>query len=253
MFTSLTLECIMNYSKRVYGMTKFIFDIDGTLTPSRSVINEAFGRWLYDFMRYHDVYFVTGSDSDKTIEQVGEDLFRKVQYSFNCSGNCVFQNGNVVYRNDWECPDDLWMYLEDQLYRSKYQPKYGKNFEPRIGMLNFSIVGRQAVGDQRKQYYEWDLINKERERLADYINQNWPEVTASVGGETGIDIFPKGKDKAQILDWFDEKDHLIFFGDRIDPNGNDWTLARKIVDNDRGLSYNVKDYKETWDILKDYD
>lgn len=234
-------------------MNKFIFDVDGTLTPSRGVIDESFGKWLYDFMRHNDVYFVTGSDNKKTIEQVGEDIFRKAQYSFNCSGNEVYQLGNIVYKNSWECPDDLWLWLEDRLYQSHYTPKYGRNFEIRTGMLNFSIVGREAIGDQRKKYYEWDQIHNEREGLVDYINSHWPDITASVGGETGIDIFEKGKDKAQIIRWFKPEDSLIFFGDRIDPVGNDWTLAQAIIDNGMGMCYNVKDYKETWDILKTYD
>jgi phosphomannomutase len=233
-------------------MNKFIFDIDGTLTPSRGVIDKAFEKWFIDFMKYNDVYFVTGSDSEKTIEQVSEDIFKKAKYSFNCSGNEVYQLGSLIYKNSWKCPDDLWLWLEDQLYQSKYQPKYGKNFEERTGMLNFSIVGREAIGKQRTDYYTWDLINKEREYLAEYINTHWENITCSVGGETGIDIFEKGHDKAQIIKWFDRNDSLIFFGDRIDPNGNDWTLAQSIIDNDMGLCYNVKDYNETWDILKNY-
>jgi phosphomannomutase len=233
-------------------VNKFIFDVDGTLTPSRGVIDESFSKWLYDFMRENDVYFVTGSDAGKTIEQVGEDIFRKAKYSFNCSGNEVYQLGSLVYKNNWQCPDDLWLWLEDRLYQSVYSPKYGRNFEERTGMLNFSIVGREAIGDQRKEYYEWDKINNEREGLADYINSHWHNITASVGGETGIDIFEKGTDKAQVIKWFKEDDNLIFFGDRIDPSGNDWSLAQAIIDNQMGLCYNVKDYNETWDILKTY-
>lgn len=233
-------------------MNKFIFDVDGTLTPSRRIINEDFARWFYDFMRHNDVYFVTGSDSSKTIEQVGEDIFRKAKYSFNCSGNEVYQLGSIIYKNDWKCPDDLWEWLENELYQSPYEPKYGRNFEVRTGMLNFSIVGRNAVGIQRDQYYKWDLVHKERERLAEYINKHWSNITASVGGETGIDIFKKGTDKSQILKWFNQDDNLIFFGDRIDPLGNDWTLAQAIVDKDMGMCYNVKDYNETWDLLKQY-
>lgn len=233
-------------------MKKFIFDVDGTLTPSRGIMDESFSKWFYDFMRHNDVYFVTGSDAEKTIEQVGEDIFRKAEYSFNCSGNEVYQLGNVIYKNPWECPEDLWLWLEDRLYQSPYPNKYGRNFEKRTGMLNFSIVGRAAIGEQRKQYYEWDLINREREQIAEYINKTWSEVTASVGGETGVDIFEKGKDKSQILKWFDGEKDLVFFGDRIDPLGNDWSLAQAIVDNNMGMCYNIKDYNETWDLLRHY-
>lgn len=233
-------------------MKHFIFDVDGTLTPSRGTIDPGFEKWFFDFSKRYPVYYVTGSDRDKTVEQLGETLFERARYSFNCSGNSVYEHGKLVHRSDWECPDDLWEWLENELYQSSYPYKYGKNFEERIGMLNFSIVGRNAVGPQRTEYYEWDKINNERQRLASEINKKWPELQASVGGETGIDIFPKGKDKAQVIKWFNDSE-ILFFGDRMDSDGNDYTLAQAIIDNECGTCYHVKDWKETWDILKDYD
>lgn len=234
-------------------MKQFIFDVDGTLTPSRASIDPDFKKWFIDFSKRHAVHYVTGSDKEKTIEQLGEDLFERARYSFNCSGNSVYEYGKLAYKNDWECPDDLWEWLESQLYQSSYPNKYGRNFEQRIGMLNFSVVGREAIGEQRTEYYEWDKINNERKYLAAEINRRWPELQASVGGETGIDIFPKGRDKAQILVWFPTNSEFLFFGDRMDPDGNDFTLSEAIVDKGNGTCYNVKDWKETWDILKDYD
>jgi hypothetical protein len=38
----------------------------------------------------------------------------------------------------------------------------------------------------------------------------------------------------------------------MDPAGNDYPLSKIILDNDLGKCYNVKDYNETWDILKNY-
>ena len=60
--------------------------------------------------------------------------------------------------------------------------------------------------------------------------ERFPELDAKVGGETGIDIFEKGKDKSQIIDDFPYEDKLRFFGDRIDPSGNDYTLAQALQD-----------------------
>ena len=37
----------------------------------------------------------------------------------------------------------------------------------------------------------------------------------------------------------------------MDKDGNDYPLKKVIIDNDLGHCYNVKDYKETWKILKD--
>ena len=48
----------------------YIFDIDGTLTPSRLPIDEDFKKWFLEWCKNKNVYLVTGSDKDKTIEPV---------------------------------------------------------------------------------------------------------------------------------------------------------------------------------------
>ena len=51
-------------------MDKFIFDVDGTLTPSRQEIDMDFAVFFTDFCAENDVYLVTGRDREKRIEQV---------------------------------------------------------------------------------------------------------------------------------------------------------------------------------------
>ena len=53
----------------------FIFDVDGTLTPSRGKIDPQFEEWFKQFITLNTVCLVTGSDRLKTIEQIGEMLF----------------------------------------------------------------------------------------------------------------------------------------------------------------------------------
>ena len=53
---------------------KYIFDVDGTLTPSRQVIDSAFEAFMIKFCCKHDVYLVTGSDRQKTVDQLGLDI-----------------------------------------------------------------------------------------------------------------------------------------------------------------------------------
>jgi phosphomannomutase len=228
----------------------FIFDVDGTLTPSRGVIDNEFKVWFNNFMDQHPVAFVTGSDFEKTVEQLGEDLVSKARFSFNCSGNAIYQQGNLIHTSDWKCPDDLWLFLENKLYYSRYKCRYGKHFEERIGMLNFSIVGRNAVGQERDEYYQWDKIHLEREYIASEINTKWPNVQAVVGGETGIDIFAKGADKSQILKYLPDEKEIHFFGDRMDKMGNDYPLGKVIIDTNVGGCYNVLNWMDTWEKLK---
>jgi hypothetical protein len=74
-------------------------------------------------------------------------------------------------------------------------------------------------------------------------------MVAAVAGEIGIDITEIERDKAQIIHDFSAQDKLYFFGDKMDPNGNDYALALKIAQGG-GNVYHVKDWRETWKILK---
>ena len=78
----------------------------------------------------------------------------------------------------------------------------------------------------------------------------FPDLEAKVGGETGIDISPKGADKSQILNDFDlNNDNIIFFGDAMQLGGNDEPLATA---NKNGRNYHVKGWEHTWEILREY-
>ena len=77
----------------------------------------------------------------------------------------------------------------------------------------------------------------------------FPDITVALGGQTGIDIGPKGADKSQILRDFDKTDDVHFFGDMMNEGQNDYPLAMAILDNMMGTCYNVSDYKETQKLL----
>jgi phosphomannomutase len=232
-------------------MNKFVFDVDGTLTPSRGRINEDFRLWFTDFCVKNEVYLVTGSDYAKTQEQLGDYLLRWPVFVYGCSGSDVWAKGERISTSEWEAPHALYELMNGWLQASRFPLRTGNHIEKRPGMVNFSIVGRNCTLGERKLYVSWDEENRERESIAHIINMNFDGITATVGGETGIDIHPTGADKSQILKNFDlSKDKIIFFGDRMDQGGNDYPLATA---NKTGKNYHVKDWKHTWEILKTYD
>ena len=46
----------------------YIFDVDGTLTQSRNVIDPKFKTFFQAFIKKNRVWLISGSDKDKTIE-----------------------------------------------------------------------------------------------------------------------------------------------------------------------------------------
>ena len=233
-------------------VNKFIFDVDGTLTPSRQNITTDFKKWFLHFQEQNYVYLVTGSDKGKTLEQVGSEIYNFSETVYNCSGSDVWQQNKNVYTSDWILGELATQFLTQCMNESEFVLRTGLHFEHRPGMCNFSIVGRNATLGERKLYVEHDVRINERNRIAKSFNILFPDLEARVGGETGIDVFPKGNNKSQILRDFDPKNDILhFFGDAMHKEGNDYPLKREIIDRDLGFCYNVKDYKETWKILRD--
>jgi phosphomannomutase len=72
----------------------YIFDVDGTLTPSRGLINPVFKTFFQAFVKKNRVWLISGSDRDKTIEQVGFDIYGSVERCYQNSGNQLFINTN---------------------------------------------------------------------------------------------------------------------------------------------------------------
>ena len=106
-------------------MKKFIFDVDGTLTPSRKQMDVGFSAEFLIFCCKFDTYLVTGSDKDKTIEQVGSDIYNRCKRVFNCSGSDIYDGRNSVYRSDWKPSDELISFLNDELDYSTFPIRTG--------------------------------------------------------------------------------------------------------------------------------
>lgn len=228
-------------------MDRFIFDVDGTLTPSRRKMDKDFCNWFESFATHNPVYLVTGSDRKKTIEQVGSQIYNLAMRVYNCSGNDVYEQNKCIYSNNWTLPEDAEQWLLNEMKASKFVLRTGNHIEKRPGMVNFSVVGRNATLGERKLYVDYDIQTNERNTIAKEFNRQFFEIDAKPGGETGIDIAPFGCDKSQILKDFTEDDNIIFFGDRMDPQGNDYPLSSK----NKGTNYHVKEWRHTWEILNE--
>lgn len=230
-------------------MNKFIFDVDGTLTPSRGRIDEKFERFFFDFCTNNHVYLVTGSDKSKTVEQVGVKIYNQCKRVYQCNGNDVYEGNTNIKTTDWQLPDLARTFLISCEYESPFSIRTGNHIEERSGMVNFSVVGRNASLYERKQYADFDEENKERIKIADAFNMMFPDLQATVGGETGIDIAPKGSDKSQILIDFKEEDTIHFFGDAMFEGGNDYSLKKALWERGNSSTHQVSDWENTWELL----
>lgn len=213
----------------------YLFDIDGTLTNPRKPMTKDFEEFFYNWMLNKKVYLVTGSDRKKVNEQVSLRIQDACSGIFCSMANELYISEKVsferkIYENKIQFSDMLKIWLEQQIMYSEFKNKTGNHFEHRPGMLNFSVVGRNATSKERDEYEEWDKQNGERNRIATYINRKFENIEARVGGQISIDIQAKGKNKSQASQWIREniKDKMHFFGDRCLDGGNDYDIAMDI-------------------------
>lgn len=231
-------------------MTTFLFDIDGTLTNPREPMNpefaKYFGEWVLDTKLNGDqIFFVTGSDKKKTVEQIGMPLYRLVDGVYQNCGNQLFIKNALIYESKWMISAHLRL---DLLILAEKSPWFGKakeNIEERVGMANFSTIGRTATPEQRKAYALWDSATNERYKNAQWLSIRYPRLQFDVGGEISMDIYPKGKDKSQVIKQI--KDETVFFGDRCEEGGNDHTIAQAA-----DKHHQVEGWMETRYVINSY-
>ena len=240
----------------------FIFDVDGTLTPSRQKMTKEFKKFFTNWLKSNKFYLVTGSDLPKLQEQM-DFMDIEAEGIFTCCGNQFWRpdpyivniSAEMIYDNKFEVPRKLKSLLGVFLINSQYPHRYGNHIEDRGSMVNFSVVGRDCTQEQRDEYFEYDNKKGERKIIATAIKEKFPDLDAVIGGQISIDIYPKGNDKSQILDIIKqdrlvEPDEYIFIGDRTEEGGNDYPLAKLMNKKDNCSTFQTDGWEHTMQILE---
>jgi phosphomannomutase len=231
----------------------FLFDVDGTLTPPRQKMTQKFEKLFGRFVDTQEVFLVSGSDIEKIRQQVPAHILSKCSGIFGSSGNEYVGKDGESYKNSFKPPTSLISDLENYLNSSLYKTRTGKHIEYRPGMINFSIVGRNATLEQRSEYNKWDSSNNERGAIAKDIQNKYPGIDVKVGGQISVDIYPRGLDKAQSVEYVRDMYgdcSIVFFGDRTDKDGNDYSVTQVVKEGD--VIHPVESDEDTYLILESY-
>ena len=233
----------------------FMFDVDGTLTPSRLMMTEKFAKFFDKWSDENKYYLVTGSDLDKTKEQLPIVYMDRAEAIFTCCGNQMWRDNELIYDNKFELTSKLKNALDIVLMSSQYPHRYGNHIEDRGSMVNFSIVGRNCTQEQREDFYKWDNEKGERKKISTFLKQKFKDLDAVLGGQISIDIYPKGMDKSQIFNVIKQErlvqpDEYIFIGDRTKEGGNDYPLAKLMKETNNCYTFQTTGWEQTQEILE---
>ncbi|XP_065216932.1 phosphomannomutase isoform X2 [Planococcus citri] len=213
-----------------------LFDVDGTLTKPRQVIEEDMMSFLKNRVKpVCAIGLVGGSDLDKAVEQMGGKSFNLGEFDYMFP-----ENGLVAYKNGKEiAKQSLANFLgEEKLqklinYCLRYMSdlvlpvKRGTFIEFRTGLINICPVGRSCSSEERQQFAEFDAEHKIREKFVQSLEKDLSDLGLkfSIGGQISIDAFPIGWDKTYCLRFVEKDfDEIHFFGDKTSPGGNDYEI-----------------------------
>ena len=85
----------------------YIFDMDGTLTPSRREMTKEFEDFYSNWAKNHIFFLVSGSNLEKIKEQVPEYILDLSEGVFTCGGNQLWLNGELSYNHEFKPQNDL--------------------------------------------------------------------------------------------------------------------------------------------------
>jgi phosphomannomutase len=243
----------------------YLFDVDGTLTPAKQKMQADFAAAFLKWAEDKEVYIVSGGSFERILNQVGYDVLHVCAGVFACMGNIFyrpidsinppgFDEWEIVYENKFKPPSALYRRLDEIVEASPYHTKTGRHHEERVGMVNFSVVGRNASQAERQEYAEYDADHAERAAIVDKLKTHYRSLDFAIGGAVSIDIFKNGADKSQIIErYFEEaieNNQILFVGDRIPFPGNDYSLAISLQQHPNGAAYEVESWEDTAELLK---
>eukprot|EP00796_Vickermania_ingenoplastis_P005118 gene5118-3674_t len=235
--------------------TILLFDVDGTLTPSRNPETPDMKETLKRARAAgFTIGIVGGSDFSKQKEQLGETILEDFDYVFSENGLLSYKDGKHFHQNSLLKSlgnEKIVKFVKKCLHSIadlNIPVQRGTFVEFRNGMLNISPIGRNCSQAERDEFEKFDNQHHVREKLIQELKKTFPDynLTYSVGGQISFDVFPKGWDKTYCLQFVEKEfDTIHFFGDKTDVGGNDY----EIYTDPRTQGHSVKTYKDTIAIL----
>ena len=216
------------------------FDLDDTLAPSKSAIDPRMGDLLVALAARVEVAIISGGQLAQFTMQVVDrlpeasaDTLARLHLLPTC--------GTQYYRLSTDGIDTIYAHslADDEKQRAitavEEEAKrlglwesetWGEILEDRGSQITFSALGQQAPVDAKMA---WDPTGEKKNRLREAVAARVPDLEVRSGGSTSVDITARGIDKAYGMRQLADQtgialDDMLFVGDRLDPDGNDYPV-----------------------------
>ena len=218
-----------------------VFDIDGTLAPSKSPVEHDMALLLAQLLNKKLVAVMSGGSYKQISEQFVASLPSGIDYKnlfiFPTCGTSMYAFENNVWHERYadhftaEEKKMIMDALKQALDGAGYvQPEqtFGEIIEDRDSQITFSALGQLAPLDLKSA---WDPDRSKRAHIIQLLQSNIPGFEARIGGTTSIDITRAGRDKAFGINAIVRElgvpiSEMIFVGDSLDVGGNDESVKK---------------------------
>ncbi len=228
------------------GKTVVAFDLDDTLTASKSSLAPDMATLLCRLLAGHRVCVISGAAFAQFQTQLldGLDappaLLDRLHLMPTCGTAYYVHAGDRSWRQVYneELGDTDKRRISDVLttgarHLGLWEPNpSGVIIEDRGSQVTFSALGQRAGLEAKRK---WDPDGAKREALRAYAAARLPGLEVRSGGTTSIDVTRAGIDKAYGMSKLIEhlslsKEDILFFGDRLDEGGNDYPVKAMGID-----------------------
>ncbi len=237
------------------------FDLDDTLAPSKSPVDP---RMLDVFARLLDrttVAVISGGNFEQfetqlvsRLDRIDEDALERLHLLPTCGTRYERREHGVwrtVYRENLDPGerDAALVVLREEAERLGLweADTWGEILEDRGSQVTFSALGQSAPVDAKQA---WDPDGSKKNALRAAVAERLPDLEVRSGGSTSVDITRRGIDKAYGMRKLAEQtgislDDMLFIGDRLDPDGNDYPVKAMGV-----VCHAVTGWQDTVDVLE---
>jgi phosphomannomutase len=212
-----------------------VFDLDGTLTESKSPVDEEMVDLMHKLLGIVKVAVIGGGDwpqfETQLLSHISADKKFRNLFILPTSGTKFYKYHNKwkkVYSDDFAADEEnriktsLTKIIEKEGLATK--KNWGDIIEDRGSQITFSALGQQAPLREKEK---WDPDFVKRKKMKAKLDVDIPDFSIRLGGTTSIDITKPGIDKAygikKLRDILRIKiKEMVFIGDAIFPGGNDY-------------------------------
>jgi len=218
-----------------------IFDLDGTLTKSKSSLDREMASLICELLRRRHVAVASGCSFQQFETQFlsklpGRANLGNLSLFPTCSASGYYYDtkrgrfsraySNLLPRRAVKRVVESFETVFKEIGYVQPKKTYGPVFENRGSQLTFSALGQKAPLHLKQK---WDPKQKKRLRIRRLLKKYLPGFEVSIGGTTSIDVTRKDVNKTLCVRKLKarlgvEKKHMLYVGDALFKGGNDYIM-----------------------------